>query len=87
MPHEHRLSAEEQRALYEAMRFVVAERLRLGGKDRFSDLYGSPGGCEPAMGPGMKGRACPVCGSEIQKLSLGGGDVFVCPGRRPLTPS
>ena len=81
------LSPEEQGALYETMRFVVTERLRLGGKEKFSDLYGTPGGYEPAMGPGMKGRACPVCGSEIQKLSLGGGDVFVCPGCQPLTPS
>ncbi|MBN1321111.1 MAG: hypothetical protein JXA87_09755 [Thermoleophilia bacterium] len=77
------LSPEEQQALYEAMRFVVRERLRLGGKASFSDLYGVPGGYEPAMGPRMKGRSCPACGSEIQKLSLGGGDVFVCPGCQP----
>jgi formamidopyrimidine-DNA glycosylase len=72
------LSPEESAALYEALRFVMAERLRLGGKDRFCDLYGRQGGYVPAMGPGMKGRPCPLCGSPIQKLSLGGGDVFVC---------
>jgi formamidopyrimidine-DNA glycosylase len=33
----------------------------------------------------MKGRSCPACGSPIQKLSLGGGDVFVCPGCQPET--
>jgi formamidopyrimidine-DNA glycosylase len=73
------LSAEETRALYEAMRFVVAERLRLGGKAKFRDLYGRPGGYEPAMGPEMKGRDCPVCGMAVQKLSHGGGYVFLCP--------
>lgn len=74
------LYPEEQRALYDAMRFVVTERLRLGGKAGFSDLYGVSGRYEPAMGPGMKKCTCSACGSEIQKLSLGGGDVFVCPG-------
>lgn len=77
------LGPEEKRALYDAMRFVTTERLRLGGKATFHDLYGSSGGYEPAMGPGMKGRSCPACGSSIQKLSLGGGDVFVCPGCQP----
>jgi formamidopyrimidine-DNA glycosylase len=73
------LSPEELRALYDATRFVVAERLRLGGKVGFRDLYGRPGGYEAAMGPAMKGRACPRCGSAIQKLAHGGGEVFVCP--------
>ena len=73
------LSPEESTVLYEALRFVVSERLRLGGKERFRDLFGRPGGYVPAMGPGMKGRACPTCGSPVQRLRLGGGDVFVCP--------
>ena len=79
------LSPEERRALYDAMRFVVAERLRLGGKAGFHDLYGVPGGYEPGMGPIMKGRSCPVCGTAVQKLSLGGGDVFLCPRCQPET--
>lgn len=73
------LSADEQRALYDAMRFVVDERLRLGGKAGFRDLSGAPGGYEPAMGPAMKGRMCPACGSPIGKISHGGGEVFICP--------
>ena len=47
---------------------------------RFRDLHGRPGEYEPAMGPGMRGKSCPACGSPVLKLSLGGGDVFVCPG-------
>ncbi len=73
------LTPAETRALYEAMRFVVTERLRLGGKVGFRDLYGRPGGYEAAMGPAMKDRDCPRCGSAIQKLAHGGGEVFVCP--------
>jgi formamidopyrimidine-DNA glycosylase len=73
------LSPDEQRALYDAMSFVVGERLRLGGKVTFRDLYGVPGGYEPAMGPVMKGKKCPNCGSPIEKMAHGGGEVFVCP--------
>jgi formamidopyrimidine-DNA glycosylase len=80
------LGAEERKALYEALRLVVEERFRHGGKAGFHDLHGDPGGYRPAMGPGMKGAECPVCGSPVQKLSLGGGDVFVCPGCQPENP-
>ena len=74
------LSPDETEALYEALRHVVEERLRLGGKAGFRDLYGHPGDYESAMGPGMKDSDCPICGSPIRKLSLGGGEVFLCPG-------
>jgi formamidopyrimidine-DNA glycosylase len=77
------LSADERGRLYDALRFVVSERLRLGGKAGFRDIYGRPGEYQPAMGPAMKGKTCPVCGSAIQKLSLGGGDVYICPACQP----
>jgi formamidopyrimidine-DNA glycosylase len=74
------LSAAEAAALYDAVRLVVGERLRLGGKTGFRDLYGRPGSYEPAMGPAMKGRACLRCGASIQKIAHGGGELFLCPG-------
>ena len=74
------LSAAEARALYDAMRLVVTERLCLGGKTNFRDLHGAPGGYEPAMGPAMKGKECPRCGTAIHKIAHGGGEVFLCPG-------
>jgi formamidopyrimidine-DNA glycosylase len=73
------LSAEELKALFEVILVVVTERLRLGGKQRWFDLYGRPGGYVAAMGPGMEGRVCTECGSTIEKLALGGGEVHVCP--------
>ena len=73
------LSPDERLALFEAIRFVMDERLRLGGKDQWRDLYRRPGGYVPAMGPGMGGRACAKCGGTIEKLALGGGDVNLCP--------
>lgn len=73
------LSPTEVRTLYDAMRLVAAERLRLGGKAGFRDLYGRPGAYEAAMGPAMKGRDCSRCGTPVQKMAYGGGEVFVCP--------
>jgi formamidopyrimidine-DNA glycosylase len=78
------LSPAERRALYESMRFVISERLRLGGKAGFRDLYGVPGGYQSAMGPALRGKDCPSCGTPIEKLSHGGGEVFVCPHCQPL---
>jgi formamidopyrimidine-DNA glycosylase len=73
------LSEEERRALFDAIRLVVQERLRLGGKDQFIDLHQRRGGYMPAMGPNMKNRRCKICGSGIEKLSVGGGQVYMCP--------
>jgi formamidopyrimidine-DNA glycosylase len=73
------LNADEQRTLFNAVRNVLQERIRLGGRDQFLDLYGKQGGYTPAMGPNMKQQNCPTCGSLIEKLSIGGGQVFLCP--------
>ena len=73
------LSEDERHALYEAIKVMINERIRLGGKDQFVDLYGKQGRYTPAMGPNMNGRTCVVCGASIEKLSLGGGQVYFCP--------
>ena len=73
------LDIDERRALYDAIRLVLQERIRLKGKDQFYDLYGNQGGYTPAMGPNMKQQNCPVCGTPIEKLSVGGGHVYLCP--------
>ncbi len=73
------LSNGERRALYDSMRMVIRERIRLGGKNQFIDLYGNRGGYTPAMGPNMKQRACPVCRAPIERLGVGGGQVYFCP--------
>ena len=73
------LNEYERRALYDAIGLVLQERIRLNGKDQFHDLYGNQGGYTPAMGPNMKKETCPVCGVPIEKLSVGGGHVYLCP--------
>lgn len=73
------LSDSERRALYDTIKLVIKERIRLRGKDQFVDLHGNRGGYTPAMGPNMKQQACPVCGTSIERLSIGGGQVYICP--------
>jgi len=73
------LNIDERQALYDAIRLVLQERIRLNGKDQFVDLYGNQGGYTPAMGPNLKQQNCPVCGTSIEKLSVGGGHVYFCP--------
>jgi formamidopyrimidine-DNA glycosylase len=73
------LNEDERHALFDAVRLVIRERIRLGGKDQFLDLYGKQGGYTPAMGSNMNGKTCPACGASIEKLSLGGGQVYFCP--------
>jgi formamidopyrimidine-DNA glycosylase len=72
------LNSDEQKALYDAVKLVLRERIRSNGKSRFFDLYRNQGRYAPAMGPNMRERNCPVCGNSIEELSLGGGQVFVC---------
>jgi len=73
------LSAQEVKSLYTAVKYLVEERIRLGGKDQFVDLYGKQGEYVPAMGPNMKDQNCPNCRTPIEKLAHGGGHVYLCP--------
>jgi formamidopyrimidine-DNA glycosylase len=73
------LSEDERHALYDAIKMMINERIRLGGKDQFLDLYGKQGRYTPTMGPNMNRKTCIVCGTSIEKLSLGGGQVYFCP--------
>lgn len=74
------LTANEQKALFEAIQYVVKQRINFGGKDQFVDLYGKQGNYTPAMGPNMKGKICTECGADVAKLSFGGGQIYLCPG-------
>ena len=73
------LTENEKHALYDAIRWVIRQRIHLGGKDQFTDFYAKQGGYTPAMGPNMKDKTCQICRTPIEKLSLGGGQVYFCP--------
>ena len=73
------LSKKEQRALFKAVKTVIKSRMKKGGKDKFEDLFGNGGRHIPFMGSNMNGKACPECGSMIEKMAFGGGQVYFCP--------
>lgn len=73
------LKKTEQKALYDAVKLVLQQRLKQKGKNQFFDLYQKQGGYSAAMGPNMRNQKCPECGTPIEELSHGGGKVFVCP--------
>jgi formamidopyrimidine-DNA glycosylase len=71
------LNQTQQQALFDAIRFVIEQRVKLGGKVQFVDFYSRQGSYVAAMGPNRKGKICSTCGSDIEKLSLGGGQVYL----------
>ena len=72
------LSVKELGSLFKAIKYVVEQRINSGGKNQFVDFYGNHGNYIPAMGPNMKGKVCTKCSSNIEKLSIGGGQVYFC---------
>jgi len=73
------LTKAEQQKLYDAIASLTEQRLNLGGKTQFINLYGQHGKYEPVMHSAMAGKLCGVCGTEVIKLSLGGGHCCICP--------
>jgi formamidopyrimidine-DNA glycosylase len=74
------LTENEKQRLFNAIKHVIQDRIKSGGKEQFIDLYGKQGTYTPAMGSNMKGKTCIICGAQTEKLSLGGGQVYFCPG-------
>lgn len=73
------LTSEEKKAIYMAIVGLIKERLQAGGKDQFADLHGKQGVYVPKMGSNLKEQNCPACGSRIEKINHGGGQVYLCP--------
>ncbi len=72
-------TSDEKRNVYDAMKEILNARICSGGKDNWLNLYGEPGRHTPVMGPNMKDKDCPACGSLIEKIAHGGGHVYFCP--------
>lgn len=72
------LTSQETEALYNAIRNLIAERVSLGGKKGFIDLFGKKGSYEPMMGPNKKGTLCKYCKKPIEMIKFGGGQVYLC---------
>jgi formamidopyrimidine-DNA glycosylase len=73
------LNEKEKTQLFNSIKNIIKERLEKNGKTKFTDIYGNNGKYIPLMGPNMKEKTCPTCGTKIQKMSLGGGQTYYCP--------
>jgi formamidopyrimidine-DNA glycosylase len=74
------LGAVQRKALYRALRTVIDQSIKKGGKVGFADLRGKPGRYKPACGPAAAALPCPRCASAFAKVAVGGGPSYYCPG-------
>ncbi len=74
------LTEDERAGLLSAIREVLGEMTRLGGRDTEKDLLGNPGGYRTVMSKNTVNAPCAVCGSTIVKESYMGGSVYYCTG-------
>ena len=77
------LSADEIRALHDAIVFVLKQALGQGGTS-FSDYrttWGRLGGYQEELSVFRKaGSGCPVCGTPIARAVVAGRGTYYCPG-------
>lgn len=69
--------------LYGAVRGVLLDMTRLGGRDTEKDLFGNSGGYITKLSRNTVGKPCLVCGETIQKAPYMGGAVYWCPRCQP----
>jgi formamidopyrimidine-DNA glycosylase len=73
------LTAPERASLYAAIQEIMAEAIKLGGRENEYDLFDRPGGYVRLMSNQTAGKPCPECGTMILKLSYLGGACYLCP--------
>jgi formamidopyrimidine-DNA glycosylase len=80
------LTEAEIKALYNSVRSLLNESIKLGGLAYERDFYGRKGGYgAKQFKVGYKlGKPCPVCGTAIQKIKTGSTSSFICPTCQPL---
>jgi formamidopyrimidine-DNA glycosylase len=66
--------------LFQAIKTTLSEMTENGGRDTEKDLYGNPGGYQTRVSKKTVGKACPNCGTTLQKQNYMGGSIYFCPG-------
>lgn len=82
-----RITAGQRRRLYLAIRRVLTDAVKRGGRDDELDLFGRPGRYVRTMDKRALGKPCPRCKTAIEKLSYLGGTCYVCPACQPTDPA
>jgi formamidopyrimidine-DNA glycosylase len=73
------MSADQRRALYDAIVDTVHDVIAQRGRYDEVDLYGNRGGYVRLMDKNALGRPCPECGGEVEKIQYLGGSCYLCP--------
>lgn len=72
------LSLKEKDALFQAIKTVIKDMIRNGGRDTEKDLYGNYGRYKTKLCRNTVGHTCPVCSTVIEKSSYMGGSIYFC---------
>lgn len=78
------LNEADKKRLFNAIRDVSADMLRLGGRDTETDLFGKRGGYPVRLSAKALGNPCPVCGGRIERKAYMGGNIYYCTTCQPL---
>ena len=73
------LSIEQIQKLYLAIKFIVEIRIEVGGKKYIVDIYCQKGRYKPIMDSSLYKEPCPICGTNVDKITIGGGINYFCP--------
>jgi formamidopyrimidine-DNA glycosylase len=66
------------KALYRAVKDVLAEMTRRGGRDTEKDLYGNAGGYACVLSRRTLDAPCPRCGGMKRRAAYLGGNIYWC---------
>ncbi len=72
------LSEEELKGLFDAIKSILADMWKKGGRDTEYDLYGSRGGYVTILSKNTVNTPCPVCDTLIKKENYLGGSIYLC---------
>ncbi len=64
--------------VYQAVTDTLEKMTAAGGRSTEKDLFGKPGRYPVMLSKNTVGKACPYCGTLIQKASYLGGTVYFC---------
>ncbi|MBN2300330.1 MAG: DNA-formamidopyrimidine glycosylase, partial [Acholeplasmataceae bacterium] len=76
------ISLKEAKSLVESAKKVLSRAIQLGGTTirSYTSSLGVHGRFQNELNVHMKkGEPCPICGSEIIKMKVGGRGTYVCP--------
>ncbi|MBD3285104.1 hypothetical protein GF359_01855 [candidate division WOR-3 bacterium] len=73
------ISQPERKTLHVAIKKILSEALKLGGREIHTDIYNNPGRYRLLVGKHMEAEPCPECGTKIEKITAAGSASYVCP--------